>query len=176
MILRIFGFCELRLLIFNMHACSVTSVMSDSLQSYGPWPTRLLCPWHSPGKNTGVSCHVLLQGTFLIQELNPCLLNLLHCRQIPYPVSQLGSPIFNIVKDKTEENLNSYLLIHLKTILKKIFMLTKLKYIYENCFPKAKYIWLAEWHCFSNLQLSLTSGFRVNSWILVSASAFDLMQ
>ena len=25
-------------------------------------PTRLLCPWDSPGKNTGVSCHFLLQG------------------------------------------------------------------------------------------------------------------
>ena len=25
-------------------------------------PARLLCPWHSPGKNTGVSCHFLLQG------------------------------------------------------------------------------------------------------------------
>ena len=57
------------------------------------------------------------------------------------PLSQLGSPTFNILKDKTEENLNSYLLIHLKTIKKRHFMLTKLKYIYENCFPKAKYIW-----------------------------------
>ena len=41
--------------------CSVTSVMSDSLQPHGPWPTRLLCPWDSPGKNTGVGCHFLLQ-------------------------------------------------------------------------------------------------------------------
>ena len=24
-------------------------------------PTRLLCPWDSPGKNTGVGCHFLLQ-------------------------------------------------------------------------------------------------------------------
>ena len=141
MILKIFVFCELCLLIFNMRVCSVASVMSDSLPPYGPQPTRLLCPWDSPGKNTGVGCHALLQGIFLTQELNPCLLNLLHCRQIPYPLSQLGSPIFNILKDKTEENLNSYLLIHLKTIKKRYFMLTKLKYIYENCFPKAKYIW-----------------------------------
>ena len=27
-------------------------------------PTRLLSPWNSPGKNTGVDCHALLQGTF----------------------------------------------------------------------------------------------------------------
>ena len=32
----------------------------------------------SPGKNTGVGCHVLLQGVFLTQGLNLCLLNILH--------------------------------------------------------------------------------------------------
>ena len=31
--------------------CIVASVTSDSLQSYGLQPTRLLCPWNSPGKN-----------------------------------------------------------------------------------------------------------------------------
>ena len=36
---------------------------------------RLLCPWDSPGKNTGVGCHVLLQGIFLTQESNPRLLH-----------------------------------------------------------------------------------------------------
>ena len=35
--------------------------MSDSLQPHGLYPTRLLCPWDSPGKNTGVGCHLLLQ-------------------------------------------------------------------------------------------------------------------
>ena len=40
------------------------SVVSDSLRSYGLQPTRLLCPWDSPGKNTGVGCHALLQGMF----------------------------------------------------------------------------------------------------------------
>ena len=29
--------------------------------------SRLLCPWDSPGKNTGVGCHALLQGIFLTQ-------------------------------------------------------------------------------------------------------------
>ena len=33
------------------------SVMSDSLQPHGLYPTRLLCPWDFPGKNTGVGCH-----------------------------------------------------------------------------------------------------------------------
>ena len=38
------------------------SVLSDSLQSHGVYRARLLCPWNSPGKNTGVGCHSLLQS------------------------------------------------------------------------------------------------------------------
>ena len=38
----------------------------------------LLCPWDSPGKNTGVGCHALLQGIFPTQGSNPCLLRFLH--------------------------------------------------------------------------------------------------
>ena len=51
--------------------------MSDSLQPHGLQPTRLLCPWDFPGKNTGVVCHLLLQGIFLTQGSNLCLLSLL---------------------------------------------------------------------------------------------------
>ena len=40
-----------------------------------PGPSRLLCPWDSPGKNTGVGCHVLLQGIFLSHRLNPSLMS-----------------------------------------------------------------------------------------------------
>ena len=43
------------------------SVMSDSLPPRGLQPTRLLCLWDSPGKNTGVGCHFLLQGIFPTQ-------------------------------------------------------------------------------------------------------------
>ena len=35
--------------------------MSDSVQPHGQQPTRLPRPWDSPGKNTGVGCHFLLQ-------------------------------------------------------------------------------------------------------------------
>ena len=41
--------------------CYVDSVMSDSVRPHRQQPTRLLCPWDSPGKNTGVGCHFLLQ-------------------------------------------------------------------------------------------------------------------
>ena len=41
--------------------CCVASVMSDSVQPHRWQPTRLLRPSDSPGKNTGVGCHFLLQ-------------------------------------------------------------------------------------------------------------------
>ena len=37
------------------------SVVSDPQQPHGLQPTRLLCPWGFPGRNTGVGCHCLLQ-------------------------------------------------------------------------------------------------------------------
>ena len=46
------------------------SVVSNSLWPHGPYPTRILCPWDFPGKNTGVGCHFLLQGLFPTQGLN----------------------------------------------------------------------------------------------------------
>ena len=41
--------------------CEVASVVSDSVQPHRRQPTRLPHPWDSPGKNTGVGCHFLLQ-------------------------------------------------------------------------------------------------------------------
>ena len=41
------------------------SVVSESFQPHGLQPVRLLCPWDSPGKNTGVGCHFLLQRNLL---------------------------------------------------------------------------------------------------------------
>ena len=41
--------------------CYVASVVSDSVWPHRWQPTRLPCPWDSPGKNTGMGCHFLLQ-------------------------------------------------------------------------------------------------------------------
>ena len=41
--------------------CWVASVVSDSVRPHRRQPTRLPHPWDSPGKNTGVGCHFLLQ-------------------------------------------------------------------------------------------------------------------
>ena len=55
--------------------------MSDSLRLHGLLPARLLCPWDSSGKNTGVGCHALLQVISPTQGWKLCLL---HCGWIPY--------------------------------------------------------------------------------------------
>ena len=49
----------------------------------------LLCLWDSPGKNTGESCHFLLQGIFLTQGANP---GLLHVQADSLPSEPPGKP------------------------------------------------------------------------------------
>ena len=86
-------------LLFNLHAeCTVLIApqLCPSLRPHRLYPTRLLCPWSSPGKNTGVGCHFLLQGIYATQELNPALL---HCRQILYHLSHQGIPQGNCIME-----------------------------------------------------------------------------
>ena len=69
---------------FNLYAeCvsvwSVALVLSKSLWPYGLLPVRLLSPWDSLGKNTGVSCWALIQGIFPTKASNLSLLHLSHC-------------------------------------------------------------------------------------------------
>ena len=54
----------------------------------------------SPGKNTGVGCHALLQGIFPTQGSNP---GLLRCRQILYHLSHQGSSVQCNIKIKDQE-------------------------------------------------------------------------
>ena len=54
-------------------ACTDGSDVSNSLRPYGLYPPptpRLLYPWDSPGKNSRVGCHFLLQGVLFTQESN----------------------------------------------------------------------------------------------------------
>ena len=53
---------------------SVCSFVSGSFRSHRHQSARLLCPWDSLGKNTGVGCYFLLQGIFLTQGSNLHLL------------------------------------------------------------------------------------------------------
>ena len=60
------------------------STLWDSMD----YSARQLCPWNSPGKNTGEGCHSLLQGIFPTQGLK---LKLLHCRETLYHLGHQGS-------------------------------------------------------------------------------------
>ena len=70
----------------------VTSCLTF-LQTHGQYAARLLCPWNSPGRNTGVGCHALLQGNIPTQGSNPHLLCLLHQQADSLPAELQGSPL-----------------------------------------------------------------------------------
>ena len=77
-------------------------VTCDPLWPHGLQPTRLLCPWDFPGKNTGMGYYFLLQGILLTQGLN---LWLLHWQAYSLPLHHLGSP---------REHLTTYCILKLK--------------------------------------------------------------
>ena len=59
----------------NCCCCLVTKLCPTLLLPHGLQPASLLCSWDFPGKNTGVSCHFLLQELFLTWGSNPLLLH-----------------------------------------------------------------------------------------------------
>ena len=88
------------------------SIVSGSLRPHRLQPTRLLSPWNSPGKNTGVDCHSLLQRNFPPQGLSP---GLLHRRQILYHLSYREVSGVPIISNSAVIGLSGYTL--LKTLL-----------------------------------------------------------
>ena len=53
----------------------------------------LRCPWDSPGKNTGVDCHALLQGIFLTKGMSLRLLCLLYLQAGSLPLAPPGKSL-----------------------------------------------------------------------------------
>ena len=74
------------------------------------WTVACQAPlsWNSPGKNTGVGSHSLLQGIFPTQRSNS---SLLHCRQILFHLSHQGSPFIVIIKYWLYCNIVEYIFI-----------------------------------------------------------------
>ena len=64
------------------------SVVSGSLQPHGQQPASPFCSWYFPGKNTGVSCHFLLQRISPTRRSNLCLRCLLHWQADSLPLSK----------------------------------------------------------------------------------------
>ena len=73
--------------------------MFDSVRPHRQQPTRLPCPWDSPGKNTGLGCHVLLQCMKVKSEseVAQSCLTLSH----PMDCSPPGSSIHGIFPGKS---------------------------------------------------------------------------
>ena len=61
--------------------------MSNSLRPHGLQSTRTLCPWDSPGKNTEVGGHPLLQQIFPTQGSNPSLYVYWHWQPVSLPLA-----------------------------------------------------------------------------------------
>ena len=82
------------------------SVMSDSVRLYRRHPTRLPCPWDSPGKNTGVGCHFLLQCMKVKSESEVTQ----SCPTVSDPMdcSPLGSSFHGIFQTGVLECLGTY--------------------------------------------------------------------
>ena len=77
------------IIIYVVRVC----ILSHLQLFVSPWtvPTRLLCPWSFPGKNTGMGCLFFLQGIFLTQRLNLNFLRLLHWQVKSLPPSHQAS-------------------------------------------------------------------------------------
>ena len=90
--------------------CQVASVVSDSVQPHRRQPNRLSHPWDSPGKNTGVGCHFLLQCMKVKSEsevAQSCLTlsNLMDC-------SLPGSSVHGILQARVLTGVGCHCLLH----------------------------------------------------------------
>ena len=101
--------------------------MSFNLATHGLFATHgLYSRWYSPSQNTGMGSLSLLQGIFLIHELNQ---GLLHCRHILYQLSYQGSPLCN----PRTKNVSYIYIRWLKDYGKEIaFGLKSLKYLLKR--------------------------------------------
>ena len=88
--------CDLLCCVLCVLSCSVVA----SLRPRGP--TRLLCPWGFPSKNTRVDSHSLLHGIFPTQGSNP---GLLHCRWDFHSLSHQGSLVYSVSSVKYSKSL-----------------------------------------------------------------------
>ena len=112
--------------------------MSDSVRPHRRQPTRLPRPWDSPGKNTGVGCHFLLQCMKVKSE-----------NEVAQSCLTLSNPM-DCLKKTTPHlpvNLNGYFMMHFE-------------YFQNICFHKKQRFSLKEWHiCINNTPYSITSFF-----------------
>ena len=79
--------------VMNVYHCVCVQLFVTQWTVAVGW-TRLLCPWDSLGKDTGVDCHALFQEIFLTWGLNPHLLHLLQWQAGSLPLALLSDYTF----------------------------------------------------------------------------------
>ena len=116
--------------------------MSHSWRPHGLQPTRLLCPWDFPGKNTGVGCHCLLRiPVELFQILKDDVVKVVHsiCQQIwktqQWPQDWKKSVFIPIPKKGNPKECSNYhtiaLISHASKVMLKILQARLQQYL--NC-------------------------------------------
>ena len=118
--------CRTGIQVWTKCFCLVAQLCPTLLRPHGLEPARLFCPWDFPGKNTEVSYHFLLQGVFLTQGSNLCLL---HWQADSLPLSHWGNSPAKMLGDAkkaqdTTENYLNAIFIKIKVNAKKSVMKT----------------------------------------------------
>ena len=134
--------------------CYTISVMSSSLRPYGLWPTRLLCLWDSPGKNTWVGRHAHLQGIFWTQGSKSYLLCLLHWQAGSLPLAPPEKP--NI--SRASLSWRFYDLMH--KVRKSFLHMTFLKFLWLKIFSMSRCRNLG-WHVLNPITWSSVKAFVI---------------
>ena len=92
----------LNLTYISTHACMSACMSAQSFSHVQLFVTLWIvvyqAPRGSPGKDTGLGCHFLLQGIFLNQGLNSSLLHLLHWQTDSLLLASPGKPVYVCLK------------------------------------------------------------------------------
>ena len=95
----------------------------------------LLHPWGFSGRNTGVGCRILFQGSFLTQGSNPCLL---HWQADSLPLSQQGSPTISVFGSKLRKDC-----IYRQVLTEKIICRLLEQILQDNNVGECKSLWFS---------------------------------
>ena len=134
-------------LICRITCVFVSSVVSDSLWPYGLYnPPGSSAYGGSPGKNTGVGSHSLLQGIFSTQGSKA---GILHFRQFLYHLSHLGS-LFLFCKIEWTDHTNSLSL----TVIDSFFFFLQVSFIFlRNYSSVFKWLGIKLWYFLTNFSI-----------------------
>ena len=134
--------------------------MSDSVRPHRWQPTRLPRPWDSPGKNTGVGCHFLLQCRKVKSESEVAQSCLTLCD--PMDCSPPGSSIYGIFQARV---LEWGAIIQQILILQASWRGETSQHSLEFCCGRVPRIWLASGASLHNVRSHLLAGNMCKCWI-----------